>query len=168
MKRFPMPDGLTPLLESVLNEVLEAEITDHLGAAKYERTVERVGERNGYYSRDLVTRVGTLELRVPRDRSGDFRTELFERYQRSEGALVLSMMEMVVNGVLTRKVRNITEKLCGRESSKSTVSDLCKQLDEQVEAWAQRPLDETSYPFVLVDACRSKSVGKAPCERRAH
>jgi len=149
-------DGLAALLEPVLNEILEAEITEHLGAAKYERTDERVGERNGYYTRDLTTRVGTLELHVPRDRSGDFSTKLFDRYQRSEKALVLSMMEMVVNGVSTRKVRKITEKLCGREFSKSTVSELCKQLDEQVEAWAQRPLDETSYPFVLVDAMQIK------------
>jgi transposase-like protein len=100
--------------------------------------------------------VGTIELRVPRDRDGTFSTDLFDRYQRSEKALVLSMMEMVINGVSTRKVQKITEKLCGREFSKSTVSELSKQLNEQVEAWNERALDGQAYPFVLVDAMRIK------------
>lgn len=149
-------NGLEVLLKQVLDEVLEAEMTEHLGADKHERTDERTGQRNGHYSRDLVTRVGTLELRVPRDRDGTFQTELFERYQRSEKALVLAMMEMVVNGVSTRKVRNITEKLCGREFKKSTVSNLCEGLDEQVEGWNERPLDDREFPFILVDAMHTK------------
>ena len=89
---------------------------------------------------------------MPRDRKGTFSTELFERYQRSEKALVLALMEMVVQGVSTRRVKKITERLCGRAFSKSTVSRLCQQLDVRVEAWAERPLDQASYPFLMVDA----------------
>lgn len=143
--------GLAVLIEQVLNQVLEHEITEHLGAKKHERTPERRGQRNGRYRRRLTTRVGTIELEVPRDRAGTFRTALFERYQRSEKALVLALMEMVVNGVSTRKVKRITAELCGREFTRSTVSELAKGLDVQVEAWNERPL-EGRYPFVLVDA----------------
>ena len=90
-------------------------------------------------------------LRVPRIRDGKFSTELFSRYQRSEQALVLALMEMVVNGVSTRKVSQITEELCGTHFSKSTVSDLCSNLDPLVEAWNSQPLT-SAFPFVLVDA----------------
>ena len=147
--------GLAELVEQVLNQLLEAEITHHLGAGRHERTPERRGRRNGHYRRSLTTRVGTIELNVPRDREGRFRTELFERYQRSEKALVLSLLEMVVNGVSTRKVARITEELCGREFKRSTVSDLAKQLDVQVEAWSERPL-EGAFPFLIVDAMQIK------------
>lgn len=147
--------GLAELVEQVLNQLLEAEITHHLGAGRHERTPERRGRRNGHYRRSLTTRVGTIELNVPRDREGRFRTELFERYQRSEKALVLSLLEMVVNGVSTRKVARITDELCGREFKRSTVSDLAKQLDVQVEAWSERPL-EGAFPFLIVDAMQIK------------
>ena len=110
-------DGVAALLRPMLDQILEAEMTDHLGAERHERTDERSGQRNGHYSRDLTMRVGTIELRVPRDRDGTFSTRLFDRYQRSEKALTLALMEMVVNGVSTRKVSNITEELCGREVS---------------------------------------------------
>lgn len=147
--------GLAALVEAVLNQFLEAEITDHVGAGPHERSSERRGHRNGHYRRSLTTRVGGIELSVPRDREGSFRTELFERYQRSEKALVLAMLEMVINGVSTRKVARITEELCGREFKRSTVSDLAKQLDVQVEAWAERRFTER-YPFVIVDAMQIK------------
>ena len=78
-----------------------------------ERTAVRTGYRSGYYSRGLVTRVGKLELRVPRDREGRFSTELFDRFQRSEKALVSALAEMYVQGVSTRKVKAVTEELCG-------------------------------------------------------
>lgn len=149
-------DGLARLLEPLLNQVLDAEMTEHLSADRHERTEERNGYRNGHYERQLMTRVGPLELRVPRDRDGTFRTEIFERYQRSEKALVLTLMQMVVSGVSTRKVREVTEELCGHEFSKSTVSDLSKDLNKQVEGWNERPLDGCEYPFVLVDAMRIK------------
>ena len=96
--------------------------------------------------------MGTLALRVPQVRDGSFSSELFERYQRSEQALVCTLMEMVVNGVSTRKVAQITEELCGKAFSKSTVSDLCQGLDPLVSAWNERSLAEQRYPFVLVDA----------------
>ena len=111
-------DGLAKLLESVLNQVLEAQASETLGAERYERTDVREGYRNGYRPRQLYTRVGPVTLRVPQTRDGSFSTDIFKRYQRSEQALVLSLMEMVVNGVSTRKVTNITEELCGVGFSK--------------------------------------------------
>jgi putative transposase len=143
---------LAHLLEAVLNQVLEAQMAEQLNAERYERTEERQGYRNGYKPRQLTTRVGRLTLRVPQARDGSFSTELFARYQRSEQALILTLMEMVVNGVSTRKVAAITEELCGREFAKSTVSDLCKGLDPLVQAWNERDLSSTRYPFVVVDA----------------
>ncbi|GAB6934715.1 IS256 family transposase [Calditerricola yamamurae] len=145
-------DALAKLLESVLNQILQAQATEQLRAEPYERTEERQGYRNGTYPHQLTTRVGTLTLRVPRFRNGKFSTELFARYQRSEQALVLALMEMVVNGVSTRKIEQITQELCGTEFSKSTISELCKRLDPVVKAWNNRSLEEKAYPFVLVDA----------------
>lgn len=144
--------GVAKLLESVLNQVLQAQVTEQVEADRYERTERRQGYRNGFYPHGLHTRVGTITLSVPRIRGGKFSTELFMRYQRSEQALILAMMEMVVNGVSTRKVSQITEELCGTEFSKSTVSDLCKRLDPVVTAWNHRPLSDSRFPFVLVDA----------------
>jgi transposase-like protein len=148
--------GMAALLEPILNQILQAEMTDHLGAEPGERTDERQGYRNGSYERQLTTRVGTLELEVPRDREGEFQTALFQRYQRSEKALVLALMQMVVQGVSTRRVKEITTELCGREFSKSTVSRLTGELDEQVEAWSSRSLEEQSYPFLVLDAMHLK------------
>ena len=144
--------GVAKLLESVLNQILQAQVTEQLEAQRYERTENRQGYRNGSYPHQLHTRIGTITLSVPRIRGGKFTTELFARYQRSEQALILTMMEMVVNGVSTRKVSQITEELCGAEFSKSTVSDLCKHLDPIVTAWNHRPLSDSRFPFVLVDA----------------
>jgi transposase-like protein len=149
-------DGVAAILRPLLNQILEAEMTEHVGAEPHERSDQRTGRRNGHYPRGLTTRVGTFDLTVPRDRDGTFSTALFERYQRSEKALTLALMEMVVNGVSTRKVSNITEELCGKEFKKSTVSDLCKDLNEQVEAFNDRPLDGQEYPFIIVDAMRIK------------
>ncbi|WP_028611688.1 IS256 family transposase [Paenibacillus harenae] len=144
--------GVAALLETVLNQVLKAQASEQLAASEYERTPERQGLRNGSYSRNLTTRVGSITLQIPRFRDGKFSTELFKRYQRSEQALVLTLMELVINGVSTRKVARVTEELCGREFSKSTVNDLCKQLDPIVEKWNTRPLHEMAYPFMTVDA----------------
>ncbi|GIO16732.1 IS256 family transposase [Cohnella xylanilytica] len=144
--------GVAALLETVLNQVLKAQASEQLNAEHYQRTEERRGYRNGTYPHTLTTRVGKLTLSVPRFRDGTFSTELFARYQRSEQALVLALMEMVLNGVSTRKVTQVTEELCGAEFSKSTVSELCKQLDPIVQEWAQRPLKGRAYPFLLVDA----------------
>jgi transposase-like protein len=148
--------GMAALLQPILNQLLQAEMTEHLRAEPGERTTERRGWRNGSYERRLTTRVGTLELEVPRDREGTFQTSLFERYQRSEKALVLALMQMVVQGVSTRRVKKITTELCGREFSKSTVSRLSEGLDEQVTAWAERPLGVGDYPFLVLDAMQVK------------
>ncbi|MBE3519257.1 MAG: IS256 family transposase [Firmicutes bacterium] len=149
---FVRDDGLARLVEQVVNQILEAQVTEQLKAAPYERTEERQGYRNGHRPRLLKSRVGELNLQVPRVRKGGFSTDLFERYQRSEQALLLAMVEMVVNGVSTRKVRAVVEELCGTEFSRSTVSELCKRLDEIVREWNERDLSERLYPFLVVDA----------------
>ena len=143
-------------MESVLNQILEAQGSEALGAERHERSEERQGYRNGYRARTLFTRVGPVTLQVPQTRNGEFSTEIFKRYQRSEQAFVLALMEMVVNGVSTRKVSAITEELCGASFSKSTVSALCAGLDARVRAFNERRL-EGDYPFVLVDALFIKS-----------
>jgi transposase-like protein len=139
------------LLQRMIQDVLESEMRTFLQAESYERTDTRTGYRNGYKPRMLHTRVGTLELMVPKDREGQFKTELFERYQRSEKALLLSIAEMYVQGVGTRKVRKITEALCGLEISKSQVSELTKRLDTEIEAWRNRPLNR-EYIYLIADA----------------
>ena len=144
-------DSLKELLREVLQEVLEQEMTDALGAEKGERSPGRLGYRSGYYSRGLVTRVGKLELRIPQDRQGQFSTQIFERYQRSEKALVSALAEMYIQGVSTRKVKAITEELCGHAFSASAISAVNKTLDESLERFAKRPLEE-AYPYLVLDA----------------
>ena len=149
---FSGDGALAKLVEQVVNEILQGQVTEQLGATRYERTEQRAGYRNGSRPRTLIARVGTLNLRVPQVREGEFSTEVFGRYQRSEQALVLSLIEMVVNGVSTRKVAKITEELCGTSLSKSTVSELCGRLDPVVKGWNERDLSGSRYPFLLVDA----------------
>jgi putative transposase len=144
-------DSFKELLREVLQEVLEQEMTEALGAEKGERSPGRLGYRSGYYSRSLVTRVGKLELRIPQDRQGHFSTQLFERYQRSEKALVSALAEMYVQGVSTRKVKAITEELCGHAFSAATISNINKTLDESLEKFAKRPLEE-AYLYLILDA----------------
>ena len=146
------PDFLRDILQATLQRLLEEEITLHLNADPHERTEERRGYRNGYRSRQLKTRVGTLQLLVPLDREGTFKTELFDRYQRSEKALVSTLMEMYLEGVSTRKVKDVTEVLCGTSFSKSTVSRLTGQLDADLVVWRERRLDAVAYPYLMVDA----------------
>jgi putative transposase len=145
------PDGLREVVRAVLQEALEAELTDALGAAKGERSAGRLGYRSGYYGRTLVTRVGKLELRVPQDREGRFSTELFERYQRSEQALVATLAEMYVQGVSTRKVKAVTEELCGHAFSASAISAVNKRLDASLAAFARRRLEEP-FAYLVLDA----------------
>ena len=149
-------EAVAKLLEAVFNAVLSAEATEQLGAESYERTDGRVTYRNGYRPRQLTTRVGSLTLHVPKFREGTFSTQLFNRYERSEQALLSSLMEMVIQGVSTRKVEKITETLCGTSFSKSTVSALCANLDPLVTAFQNRPLT-ASYPFVMLDAIYMKA-----------
>ena len=144
-------DGLREIVRSVMQAMLEAEMDEAIGAAKGERTSARLGYRSGYYSRTLITRVGKLELRVPQDRDGRFSTELFERYQRSEQALVSTLAEMYVQGVSTRKVKAITEELCGHSFSASAISAINKRLDASLAAFARRRLEEP-FPYLILDA----------------
>ena len=144
-------DLFKQLLKESLQEVLEAEMTEVIGASSGERTELRSGYRAGYYSRSLVTRIGKLELRIPRDREGRFSTELFDRYQRSEKALVSALAEMYVQGVSTRKVKAVTEELCGHAFSASTISQINKGLDASLQRFAGRPLEE-DYPYLILDA----------------
>jgi len=148
---FGGEDFLRDLVQRTVQQVLEAEMTSFLGAESYQRNDVRRGWRNGFKPRTLKTRVGELELMVPKDRDGQFQTELFERYQRSEKALVLALLQMYVEGVSTRKVTAITEALCGLEVSKSQVSALTAKLDAEVAEWRMRPLSE-EYPYLIFDA----------------
>jgi transposase-like protein len=142
---------LKELVRAVVQQTLEAEMDAALGASKGERTEGRLGYRSGYYGRTLITRVGKLELRVPQDRQGQFSTQIFERYQRSEKALVSALAEMYIQGVSTRKVKQITEELCGHSFSASSISAIVKRLDEQLAQFANRTLEE-AYPYLILDA----------------
>jgi putative transposase len=144
-------DFLRSAVEALLQAALEAEMTEAIGAEKGERTETRLSYRSGYYTRSLMTRVGTLELRVPQDRAGRFSTELFERYQRSEKALVGTLAEMYVQGVSTRKVKAVTEVLCGHSFSASSISSINKSLDAGLKAFAERRLLEP-FPYLILDA----------------
>jgi putative transposase len=144
-------DFLQTALQALLQAALEAEMSETIGAEKGERTEARLSYRSGYYSRSLITRVGTLELRVPQDRAGRFSTELFQRYQRSEKALVSTLAEMYVQGVSTRKVKAVTEALCGHSFSASAISAINKSLDETLRAFSERRLSEP-FPYLILDA----------------
>ena len=144
-------DLLKVLVKEALEQVLQSEMTEFLGAGPGERAEGRSGYRAGYYGRGLITRVGKIELRVPRDRNGEFSTALFERFQRSEKALVSALAEMYIQGVSTRKVKAITEELCGHSFSASAISAINKGLDESLTKFARRKLTE-DYPYLILDA----------------
>lgn len=136
----------------ILNEFMEKERDAFLHASAYERSNERRDYRNGYYERELTMSIGKIKLKVPRTRHGEFSPTVFDKYARCDQAFVLSMLEMVINGVSTRKVTHIVEQLCGESVSKSFVSSLTQKLDPIVNEWANRPLNTMYYPFVFVDA----------------
>jgi len=136
---FGGEDFLHELVQRTVQQVLEAEMTSFLDAETYQRNDVQRGWRNGHKPRTLKMRVGELELMVPKDRDGEFQTELFERYQHSDKALVLAMLQMYVEG-LSRKVSAITEALCGLEVSKSQVSALSQNLDAEFAQWRARSL----------------------------
>ena len=144
-------DFLRPMVRTVIQEFLEAEMTEAAGAQKGERVEGRLSYRSGYYARSLITRVGKLELRVPQDRNGRFSTEIFERYQRSEKALVAALTQMYIQGVSTRKVTAISEELCGHSFSASAISAINKKLDAELGHFARREL-ESEYPYLIIDA----------------
>ena len=139
------------LLQESLNSFLQAESTEQLNADPYERTEGRTDSRNGFCERNLNTRIGTIVLKVPRHRNSSFETTIFDEYTRSEVALVASMMEMVVNGVSTAKLSKVVETLCGTSFSKSTVSNICKELSKRVNEFLTSSISG-EYPFITVDA----------------
>jgi putative transposase len=150
------PDLMRAMLAQAMQAALQSEFDKFLGAGRWERSGERQGWRNGSKRRRLHTRVGTIELRVPKDREGRFQPTLFERYQRSEKAFVLALVEMYIQGVSTRKVQKIVEELCGVLVSASQVSALTKQLDTELEAWRRRSLSGRKYVYLVVDAHQEK------------
>jgi len=149
-------DFIKEIVRDYLQEHLEAEMCEHIGAEPYERTDVRAGWRNGYKDRTLHLKAGSVYLRIPQARDGSFHTELFERYQRSERAFTLAIIEMWLKGVSTRKVADITDALSSVVFSKSCVSELCKKLDEHICAWKARSLSEHTYPYLFVDALYEK------------
>jgi putative transposase len=148
----PGEDALRPMLKELVQAALEQEFEQFIGAGRWKRSEQRRGWRNGAKPRQWRTRVGTLDLLVPKDREGRFQPSLFARYERSEKALVLALIEMYVKGVSTRKVTDIVEQLCGLSVSASQVSVLVKRLDAELAAWRSRSLAEKAYPYLTVDA----------------
>jgi len=140
------------VVAEALNHVLEAEMTELLGVAKGERSTARRGYRSGYYKRKLHMKVGTVVLRVPQDRAGQFCTKVFEHYRRSEKALVSTITEMYIQGVSTRKVTKLAEMLCGHGFSHGTISTLVAKLDADLKAFATRSLDDMRFPYLMLDA----------------
>ena len=139
------------ILTTIFNQLMEDQRSEYIQADEYERSITRQSQRNGYYEREYTTRIGTLELKVPRTRDGDFSPTVFERYQRNEKALLASMLEMYVSGVSTRKVSKVVEQLCGKSVSKSFVSSLTKELDPMVRKWQNRSLSATQFPYMMTD-----------------
>lgn len=153
---------LAGALQTILQNAIEAEFMKFIGAKEYERTEERRGLRNGSYERQFQTRVGNVTLSMCRDRAGEFQTELFEKYQRSEKAFVLTIAEMYVKGVSTRKVSSILEELCGSNISKSQVSKLASELDTELSEWRKCLLSPKQYPYLVFDA-RYEKVRENGC-----
>lgn len=140
-------------VKAVLEEVLEEEMTEHLKADYRELTPTRKGERNGHYQRNLVTPAGKIErLEVPRDREGEFVTEVFERYKRLTGNVEEAILEMYLSGISTRKIAGITEALSKVKIGKDTVSRIAKRLEGEQRAWRERPLKKNAYPYLYLDA----------------
>ena len=146
------PDALRALIETVVQETIEREFSEFLGAGRYERAPERQGLRNGTRTRRLITRVGRLELEVPRDRASLFQPTVFARYQRHEQALISTLAECYLQGVSTRKVRHVVETLCGESVSASLVSTATRRLDATLASWRERRLDAQAIPYLIVDA----------------
>jgi putative transposase len=138
------------ILTKLFNELMENQRDEYCNVDPYQRDENRTSQRNGYYRRDLTTRIGTINLNVPRTRDGNFSTDIFERYQRNEKALVTTMLEMYVSGVSTRKVGQVVETLCGKSVSKSYVSSITKLLDEEVFKFQQRRI-EKKIPYLMTD-----------------
>jgi putative transposase len=140
-------------VKAVLEEVLEEEMTQHLEAGYRELTPTRRGERNGHYTRNLLTSAGKIErLEVPRDREGEFVTELFERYKRMTGDVEEAVLEMYLSGISVRKIAGVTDALSKVKVGKDAVSRIASRLEEEQREWRERPLEEKTYPYLYLDA----------------
>jgi putative transposase len=140
-------------VKAVLEEVLQDEMTQHLEAGYRELTPTRRGERNGHYTRNLVTPAGKIEhLEVPRDREGEFVTELFERYKRMTGDVEEAILEMYLSGISVRKIAGVTEALSRVKVGKDAVSCIASRLQEQQREWRERSLEEKEYSYLYLDA----------------
>jgi transposase-like protein len=146
----PGTEGLKPVLELLLNAAMKVEREQFLGASAHERSEERKGYANGYKPKELQTRMGALELSIPQVRGLGFYPQSIEKGSRSERALKLAIAQMYLEGVSTRKVQDITERLCGYEVSSTQVSRLTQELDGQFEQFRNRPIGEVCY--LVVDA----------------
>src|SRR5581483_4214278 len=147
----PDVDFLREGVRVLAEAVMEAEVTQHLRAAPYERTPDRSGQRNGYRERQWDTRVGSVSLQVPRVRDGSYFPTLLEPRRRAERALLAVVQEAYVQGVSTRRVDDLLQALGLTGMSKSQVSRLCAELDDEVERFRSRPL-AGGYPYVWLDA----------------
>lgn len=141
-------DFLPELLRIIVNTAMREERQKYLGVKPYERDEERQGYANGYKEKTVKTRVGDIQFSVPQVREGGFYPSALEKGLRSERALTLAMAEMYVQGVSTRKVSAILEKMCGSEISSTTVSKASKNLDETMEKWRNSPLEEIVYLYL--------------------
>ena len=140
-------------VKAVLEEVLREEMAEHLNAGYRELTPTRRGERNGRYTRNLVTPAGKIErLEVPRDREGEFVTEVFERYKRMTGDVEEAVLEMYLSGISVRKIAGVTEALSRVKVGKDAVSRIARRLKEDQREWRERPLEEKTYPYLYLDA----------------
>jgi putative transposase len=140
-------------VKAVLEEVLEEEMSEHLKAGYRELTPTRRGERNGYYQRNLVTPAGKIErLTVPRDREGEFVTEVFERYKRMTGDVEEAVLEMYLCGISVRKIAGVTDALSKVRIGKDAVSRIASRLQEEQREWRERSLEEKAYPYLYLDA----------------
>ena len=158
---FSERDGARRLLEALVNQVMEAEVSEHLGAGRHERSAERRGWRNGSKPRRLKTRSGELALRVPQVRQTEpYHPSLFARWQRSERALLVACAEMYFQGVSTRKVQQVLDQMCGCEISSMTVSRVAAELDEKLAEFRCRRLDGHQYRYLMIDA-RYEKVRRA-------
>jgi transposase-like protein len=143
-------DFLREGVRALAQALMEAEVTQVVGAGRYERTAERAGERNGHRERRWDTRVGSIALRVPRVRDGSYFPSLLEPRRRAERGLVAVVQEAYVQGVSTRRVDELVHSLGLAGMSKSQVSLLCAELDSEVERFRSRPLSGTNYPYCVV------------------
>lgn len=152
LTRLALGDRIRSAVKAVLEQVIEEEMTEHIGARHREKTDSRTGERNGSYQRGLITPVGKIEqLRVPRDRDGTFTTEVFEEYHRATGEVEDAILEMWLQGISQRKIAEVTAKLGAVKIGKDAVSRIAQRLDAELQGFRQRRLTQT-YPYLYLDA----------------